>query len=97
MKLSNTMLSTACASYIINVRSPQNAYISFEAQHKIEVERFNTATSTTLFSQFSTSISYMNRTLEMPQNLSNSETFPFNIGEGYSKHSESQFNNLLNM
>ena len=33
------MLSTACASYIINVRSPQNAYISFEAQHKIEVER----------------------------------------------------------
>ena len=43
------MLSTVCASYIINVRSPQNAYISFEAQHKIEVERFNTATSTTLF------------------------------------------------
>ena len=30
------MSSTVCASYIINVRSPQNAFISFEAQHKIE-------------------------------------------------------------
>ena len=30
------MLSTVCASYMINVRSPQNAFISFEAQHKIE-------------------------------------------------------------
>ena len=30
------MLSAACASYIFNVRSPQNAFISFEAQHKIE-------------------------------------------------------------
>ena len=31
-----TMLSTVCASYMINARSPQNAFISFEAQHKIE-------------------------------------------------------------
>ena len=45
--------------------------------------------------QISTSIAYMNFTLERPQNLSNSETFSFNIGEEYSKHSESQSNNLL--
>ena len=30
------MLSTVCASYVVNARSPQNAFISFEAQHKIE-------------------------------------------------------------
>jgi hypothetical protein len=59
-------------------------------------KRFNTATSTTLFSQISTSISYiMNFTLERPQNLSNSETISFNIGKGYSNHSELQSNNLL--
>ena len=32
----STMLSTVCASYVVNARSPQNAFISFEAQHKIE-------------------------------------------------------------
>ena len=60
-----------------------------------ELLRFNTAISTTHFSQIFTSIPYMNFTLERPQNLSNSETSTFNIGKSYSKHSESQFNNLL--
>jgi len=45
--------------------------------------------------QISTSIAYMNFTLERPQNLSNSETFHFNTGKVYSKHSELQSNNLL--
>ena len=45
--------------------------------------------------KFSASISYMNFTLERPQNHSNSETFSFGIGKGYSKHSESQSNSLL--
>ena len=60
-----------------------------------ELLRFNTAISTTHFSQILASIPYMSFTLERPQSLSNSETFAFNIGKGYSKRSESQSNNLL--
>ena len=37
------MLSIVCASYVINVRSPQNAFIYFEAQHKIQNSKSSTA------------------------------------------------------
>ena len=30
------MLSTVCASYIIKIRLPQNAFVPLEAQHKVE-------------------------------------------------------------
>jgi len=46
------MSSTVCASYIINVRSPQNAFISFEAQHKIESWKSSCANATPWSSKY---------------------------------------------